>query len=115
MPYIDQEDRHQIKHGRAALVAGELNYVITKLLIAEKFVDIRPTVMSYWCLNFKRYQTINDIIGALECAKLEYRRRMGGGAREYAIEAIENAKADFYNTVAAPYEDGKVKVNGDVY
>jgi hypothetical protein len=38
------------------------------------------------------YQAINDIVGALEGAKLE-----------------------FYRRVAAPYEDVKIKENGDVY
>ena len=39
-----------------------------------------------------RYQNLNAIIGALECAKLELYRR-----------------------VAAPYEDVKITENGDVY
>jgi hypothetical protein len=38
------------------------------------------------------YQTLNDAIGALEGAKLELYRR-----------------------IAAPYEDGKIADNGDVY
>lgn len=38
------------------------------------------------------YSSINDVIGALEGAKLE-----------------------FYRRVAAPYEDVKIKENGDVY
>jgi len=40
----------------------------------------------------KNYQAINDCLGALEGAKLELYRR-----------------------VAAPYEDKKIKANGDVY
>jgi hypothetical protein len=40
----------------------------------------------------KSYQTFNDIIGALE-----------------------GAKAEFYRRVVAPYEDEKIKQNGDVY
>jgi hypothetical protein len=38
------------------------------------------------------YSSINDVLGALEGAKLE-----------------------FYRRVAAPYEDQKIKENGDVY
>jgi hypothetical protein len=38
------------------------------------------------------YQTINDIVGALEGAKLE-----------------------FYRRVAVPYEDKKIIENGDVF
>ena len=49
------------------------------------------------CLNYfeevgGRYQQINDILGALEGCKLE-----------------------FYRRLAAPYEDVKIKENGDVY
>lgn len=47
---------------------------------------------SYFEANGGRYQQINDIIGAFEGAKLE-----------------------FYRRVAAPYEDTKIKENGDVY
>lgn len=39
-----------------------------------------------------QYRSINDIMGALE-----------------------GAKAEFYRRVAAPYEDYKIEVNGDVY
>ena len=46
----------------------------------------------YWKDNGQNYQAFNDIIGALEGCKLElYRRRI------------------------APYEDEKIKENGDVY
>lgn len=38
------------------------------------------------------YQTINDIIGALSCCQQE-----------------------FYRRVAVPYEEEKIKINGDVY
>ena len=40
----------------------------------------------------KNYTNINEVIGVLECAKLELYRR-----------------------VAAPYEDEKIEQNGDVY
>ena len=57
-------------------VDGELNYVFTKLL-----KEIYPL----------RYFHINKAIGVLECAKLE-----------------------FYRRVAAPYEDTKIQESGDV-
>jgi len=57
-------------------VDGELNYLITKIL-----KEIYPL----------RYFHINKAIGALECIKLE-----------------------FYRRVAAPYEDTKIKESGDV-
>jgi hypothetical protein len=42
--------------------------------------------------NGMSYQNINELIGVLECAKLELYRR-----------------------VASPYEDEKIQSNGDVY
>jgi hypothetical protein len=60
--------------------AGELNYAITCL------------VRGYLRQNGLRYQQINDVVGALEGAKLE-----------------------FYRRVVVPYEDRKMLANGDVY
>jgi hypothetical protein len=48
--------------------------------------------IEYMTKKGKSYATINDIMGALE-----------------------GAKAEFYRRVAAPYEDTKIKENGDVY
>lgn len=84
MPYIKQERRAALLTGyddrnESPSVAGELNFNIT-FLINEYFRD------------HHNYQGINDIIGALEGAKLE-----------------------FYRRVAAPYEDTKIVENGDVY
>lgn len=57
--------------------AGNLNYVISKLL-----VTLYPTA---------NYQRFNDMVGALECCKLE-----------------------FYRKRIAPYEDIKERENGPV-
>ena len=80
MPYIKQERRDLIDLGLIPETAGELNFVITSLIAAYQ----RKKGLSY--------RTINDIVGALEGAKLEYYRR-----------------------IAVPYENGKMLDNGDVY
>lgn len=86
MPYILPSTREAFKkageegHQPRTRTAGELNYEITLKLI--KFIRC----------NGLDYQSINDVIGALEGAKAEFQRR-----------------------VVAPYEDRKIKVNGDVY
>jgi hypothetical protein len=80
MPYINRHDRTAIQEGfRRPTTAGELNFLITTII--KDFYDEDPC-----------YQTINDVVGALEGAKIE-----------------------FYRRVAAPYEDLKIKENGDVY
>lgn len=83
MPYIQQEDRKHFKDAIAALsedigTPGDLNYVITELIHNYIGDDLS-------------YSKINAMIGVLECAKLE-----------------------FYRRVAAKYEDKKIAENGDV-
>jgi hypothetical protein len=81
MPYIKQADRDALERAeRQPDNAGELNYVFT--LFALEYMQRKG----------KKYQHINDVIGALEGAKLE-----------------------FYRRFAAPYEDTKIAENGDVY
>jgi hypothetical protein len=85
MPYIKHASRlafecpaHMIPGN-----AGQLNYAITKLLV--DYISTRGVVGL-------SYQSLNDALGALEGAKLE-----------------------FYRRIAAPYEDTKIQENGDVY
>lgn len=85
MPYISQEDRiffdQKISFNNNAIqTPGELNYIITKL------IDY------YISTHGKNYAIINEVVGVLECAKLELYRR-----------------------IASPYEDIKIEQNGDVY
>lgn len=81
MPYIPQDRRiPPEKRGYEAEHPGELNYAITRLC------DLYIADMG---LN---YANINAVVGALECAKQE-----------------------FYRRVAVPYEEGKRISNGDVY
>lgn len=67
MPYIKEARRLEIDmyeyDGKPPQTTGELNYVITKL------------ILNYWNGGRKDYQRINDIIGALEGAKTEFQRR----------------------------------------
>jgi hypothetical protein len=81
MPYIKQERRDRIDELGPSVIAtaGDLNYFLTR--IALDYLGKKPD-----------YQLYNDVIGALECCKLElYRRR------------------------TAAYEDVKIQENGDVY
>lgn len=80
MPYIPPARRKELDLKFDPKTAGELNYVITSQLT------------NYIFLNGESYQTFNDIIGALEGAKLELYRRL-----------------------IVPYEDRKARENGDVY
>ena len=93
MPYVKQVDRSLYESAIAEIVlnlnlqgqdglypVGDLNYLISAII--DQTLSRQGV----------RYQNLNAIIGALECAKLELYRR-----------------------VAAPYEDVKIAENGDVY
>ena len=85
MPYIKKERRVNFHSGLEALEvqeinnAGELNYIVS--MLCKKYANSKKF----------SYQVINDIIGALECAKNEYIRRN-----------VNN------------YEDLKITENGDL-
>ncbi len=78
MPYIKNDKRPAARI--APETPGELNYAITAA--CAYYLEAHGT----------QYKTIDEIIGALECAKLE-----------------------FYRRKAASYEDEKLQENGDVY
>jgi hypothetical protein len=88
MPYIHQQTRNHLNQYLDPLAeeirqsesfAGDLNYAVS-------FILARLTNHE---LNYAR---ANACVGALECAKQE-----------------------FYRRVVAPYEDAKIAQNGDVY
>ena len=81
MPYVDKEARARLDQGGAPENPGELNYVITRCV--DEYLSQKGPI---------RYAAINEVIGVLECAKLELYRR-----------------------IAVPYEDAKKEQSGDVY
>jgi len=83
MPYIKQKDRPKfdsaLKDFPVPDTEGELNYILTKL--CHQYIQKKG----------KTYSTYNQVVGVLDCAKLEiYRRHVG------------------------IYEDQKIIENGDV-
>lgn len=87
MPYIKQVERDNLdslvhEMGKTVIgTEGNLNYLITRL--CQRYVDENKPF---------GYKTVNAVVGVLECAKLE-----------------------FYRRVASAYEDKKIAENGDVY
>ena len=62
MPYIPDYRREDLDYYPDAQSVGELNYIITKMVL--KFLGASP-----------RYADFNAAIGVLECAKQELYRR----------------------------------------
>lgn len=87
MPYIPQNDRENIEDDLYSdginftpCNAGELNYVVSTL------------INNYLIENGLNYANLNDMVGALECAKMELNR-----------------------VIIGPYESKKIKENGQAY
>mgnify|MGYP005696273487 FL=1 len=89
MPYINPQDREIYEPIIGVLMndlsnssnwKGDLNFIISTIL--NDMLNAHGT----------SYSMLNDMVGVLECAKLELYRR-----------------------VASPYEDEKIESNGDVY
>jgi len=82
MPYVKRTERARLDGGGAPETPGDLNYLITR------------QVDAYLARKGVNYANLNEVIGVLECAKLELYRRL-----------------------VASYEDRKIAdpENGDVY
>lgn len=87
MPYLPSKQRNEVHEdlGENGITfcpenAGELNYVTTMFI--NNFLEEKGLI----------YANLNEMIGALECCKLELYRMIGG-----------------------PYEDVKLKDNGEAY
>jgi len=86
MPYIKKENRPYIVDDATENIVtqlvsnpGTLNFAITSLI----HIYLRD--------KGKNYTNINEVIGVLECVKME-----------------------FYRRIAAPYENEKIEENGDI-
>lgn len=79
MPYVTNARRYELEITRHAETAGELNFTIT------------TDILDYLDRHGLSYGTLNDIVGALECVKQEFTRR-----------------------VINEYEDKKIEDNGDL-
>lgn len=85
MPYIAEAGRSKLSYSPSPLNAGEMQYAIAKMI--QKYLERQAEENGQ-----VRYQDMNDIMGALAGAQME-----------------------FYREVVAPYEDKKINENGAVY
>jgi len=93
MPYIKQSERENINEKSKDLVdyisnnniqIGEMNFIISNII--NTYINKTKTENTF------NYNVCNNLIGVLECAKLE-----------------------LYRKVVANYEDKKILENGDLY
>ena len=81
MPYITADQKNLVKRS-GPHTAGQLNFAVTAICL--KYLDNVG--------GAGHYNLLNDVIGALECAK-----------------------AEMYRRLLAPLEDRKIVENGDVF
>jgi hypothetical protein len=80
MPYITKDRKAEMKLGHQPKTAGDLNFLFT------------TAILNYIRGKGLKYQTINDVVGALA-----------------------SCSDEFYRRIVSPYENTKIKSNGDVY
>lgn len=80
MPYLPYKQKEDLLEHSYPTSAGELNFLLTTMC------------RRYFNKSARNYEALNSIIGALECCKQEYYRR-----------------------VIIDYENEAIKRNGDVY
>lgn len=89
MPYISPGRRVDLKLATFPENVGELNFCLTQVVLRYEEFQRRFAPLDK---SRRGYELFNDVIGALESAKMEIYRRL-----------------------VAPYEDGKILENGDVF
>lgn len=101
MPYIAKEAREKFLHDIYSLSSsiktpGELNFVITKL------------ALNYARRHKLSYHTLNELIGVLECVKLEFYRRL--------VSSYEDTKSSQNGEIFSDTdEEGALTLGGEVY
>lgn len=131
MPYITQARRNDLADGQSPATYGELNYLVTRILLDElgpreswgyaklnrmvgiicnlQIIITRGTVMANVSADDMRI--INRIVDATLVA-------CGGGWGKNVSDLLgvfECVKLEFYRRIVAPYEDAKIAENGDVF
>lgn len=129
MPYVKDGARARLDRDGVPMNAGELNYAVTWHMLhtgdvriavqreVARFLEFRRKPSATAAPRENNYQDFNDVMGALDGARREYRRRVGVQTLgdQDRLDAVEYVATEFYDNVVAPYEDIKINENGDVY
>jgi hypothetical protein len=116
MPYIKEDRRRELTPGTAPQNGGELNYLISMLVLeADDTRALKKEILAlarlYLQAKGMNYQHCNDIMGALTGARLEMSRRLDSKKFD---GLFHDTLFEFYYEIVAPYEDVKIKENGDL-
>lgn len=106
---------------------GHMNYFITKLLLEVGtlklpnlvFLEIeailRPVLLEIITEVYSppKYYRYNRAVGMLTCCRMEFERRYSLKAVK-AYRLLNSITVKFYKYIIGPYEDERIKENGDV-
>ena len=93
MPYIKQSRREEILIKKPRPTGWQKLIALDEIMTpGELNYAITETILHFFKESQRSYQDINDVLGALE-----------------------GAKNEFYRRKAVPFEEIKIKENGDVY
>lgn len=136
MPYINAQDKAQVEARGGVLDAGALTYLLTKAMLdsnpniegdlAHKIgSQVGRYVDDHAVGGELRYTHYCTVMGALACTHREFvRRRMLDRQRKgkqpipgdlQRISQLKEYINHYYARVVAPYEDRKIRENGDVF
>jgi hypothetical protein len=131
MPYLRAERKTALDNQDILpTTTGDLTYLFTRALLGDPreatLVEaLQAAVDRYFQRRQINFGLLCDVVGALTCAGFEYERRIFTRADEMGIRSIADAEAtlralrefiqEFYAHVVAPYENDKIKTNGDVF
>lgn len=123
MPYIQQGAKDDLHYLQPRNV-GELTYRFTVVALSDnhysdKYNDLMYSAKLYWGNGQKNFQRHAEVLGAFTAARHELKRRLECCSLKLGILAdarwaLEAAEGDYYIAEVGPYEDEKIKTNGDV-
>lgn len=124
MPYVNQEAKEDL-HYLQPRNAGELTYKFVQHALSDNHYSDKYNDIMYSAKLYQEnkmvmsFQVHADVLGALTAARLEIMRRLDCCSTSHGVVAdakwaLERATDDYYTNLVGPYEDGKIKSNGDV-
>lgn len=129
MPYVSEDVKVRlIRDGDHARNVGELTYLLTFHALeeytsakADEAYEAMKNEIEMYLVGLKselgyeaNYAILCGVVGSLECARREFRRRRPDS---YIVqdEVLTEVLQEFYDKTVAPYEDTKIEQNGDVF
>lgn len=135
MPYINEVERLAARKQDLITSVGMLNYKMSKYILDQEWlqastpkrqiVNVIKSLCSKYTADHIKYNETefnytlgNGVIGAVECCRREFKRRLGKRLSPQnsilVLQALDRAADELYSDMLASYEDQKIEENGDI-